>query len=50
MNRKLDIPSGRLGGEFRFTFDLPPIPGFLPDGLSIPAPTADVGVALRVAL
>jgi hypothetical protein len=37
---------GRRGGEFRFT--LSPVPVVLPAGL--PTPTADLGVALRVAL
>lgn len=38
---------GQRGGEFRFT--VPPIPG-APAGLTLPAPTVDAGVALRVAL
>ncbi len=41
---------GHLGGEFRFAVDVPPIPGSLPNGLALPAPTVDAGVALRVAL
>ena len=41
---------GRRGGEFRFTFDLPPVSGVAPQGLAIAPPTVDVGLAVRVAL
>ncbi|HZY04700.1 MAG TPA: hypothetical protein VFF02_14505 [Anaeromyxobacteraceae bacterium] len=41
---------GQRGGEFRFAIDIPPIPGSLPNGLVLPPPTVDAGVAMRVAL
>ncbi len=35
-------------GEFHFSYELEPIPGVLDDGLSIPAPVAELGVGALV--
>jgi hypothetical protein len=35
-------------GEFHFSIDVDPVPGVIPDGISIPAPVASVGVGAMV--
>ena len=35
-------------GEFHFSIDVDPIPGVLPDGISVPAPVVTFGVGAMV--
>ena len=37
-------------GEFHYGLSVPPIPGYLPNGIEINQPIADFGIGLRVAL
>jgi hypothetical protein len=39
---------GGDNGELHYRFEVPPIPGFLPDGLVVPAPLVDLGLGLIV--
>lgn len=39
---------GGENGEFHYSLTVPPVPGVLPDGLSVPAPLVDVGLSAVV--